>query len=92
MLDIQTFNAIPAGEIIAHGPIKDGPDGCNMTGSGWMLRFVAVKGYANDWAVYVHHTHWTIQMVRENGDKVVGRGNIMACVPCSEEVFGHYRY
>lgn len=92
LLTAERFDALPDGEIFATGEVVDSPDGVNMTGSGRMLRFVATKGHANDWAVYVHWSENDEAWIRENGDKVRGTENITRCVPCGDGVLGLYRY
>lgn len=92
LMTAERFEALPDGEVFATGEILDSPTGINMTGSGRMLRFVAAKGYANDWAVYVHWSENSEAWIRENGDKVIGAENIRRCVSCDDNVFGRYRY
>ncbi|HEX3100787.1 MAG TPA: hypothetical protein VHQ01_03285 [Pyrinomonadaceae bacterium] len=92
VMTAEQFDELPAGEPFKTGLIVDSPEGIYMTGSGQMLRFVATKGHANDWAVYVHWSEKSEAYIRENGDKVIGPVNIRRCVPCDEDVFGRYRY
>lgn len=91
-MTLEQFETIKDGEVFRAGLIEDSPSGCHMTGSGKMLRFVAVKGYADDWTVYVHWAENSFEYIRESGDKVLGKNNIVACVPCDDEVFARYRY
>jgi hypothetical protein len=86
------LDAIPAGTVFKTGEIVDAPEGVNMHGTGRMLKFVAVKGYANDWAVYCHWAHHDEEFIRGEGQKIVGSVNIRRCVPCSNEVIARYRY
>jgi hypothetical protein len=86
------LDALPSGEVFRTGLVVDSPDGVHMTGSGRMLRFVATKGHANDWAVYVYWAEYDELYVRQNGDKVIGSVNIRRCVPCNSEVMARYRY
>lgn len=51
-LTMEQFNKIPDGEIFAKGELPDNETGINMTTSGRMLRWLAKKGFGNDWAIY----------------------------------------
>lgn len=92
MLTIEKFNEVPNGAIIAMGISPNSEDGTFMTNSGGELRWVAKKGYGNDWAVYCYWSHASIEYVMQHGDKVTSESNIKKCVPCTDEVFNLYRY
>jgi len=92
LLTIEKLNALPRHEIFASGTLRDIPGGLYMSGGGEILRWIAKKGGANDWAIYCHRASWTKERIAANGDKVTMRENIMRCVPCTEEVFNRYRY
>ena len=93
ILDMEDLRKIPNGTIFSKGEVVDGPEGINIDGSGKMLKYVAVKGWANDWAVYVHLSEeHDYQFVRSYGNKVIGSENIRRAVPCTDEVLGRYRY
>lgn len=91
-LTIEQFNKIPAGQTIAMGVSPNSPEGIFMTTGGGNLRWVAVKGYANDWAIYCHWDHHSSDWIRKHGDKVHAEENIKRCVPCTDEVFNLYRH
>lgn len=91
-MTLEEFNTISPGTIFATGILENSPEGIYMTEEGGRLRWVAVKGYANDWAVYCLWPYYTEKYVAENGDKVVSEAYIRRCVPCSDEVFNRYRY
>ena len=88
----EGFDAIPDGEVILKGEIPDSPLGINMTNSGRMLKWVAKKGYADDWGIYCHWSESGYEFVISNGDKVTSERNIKRLMPCTEEVFKKYRY
>lgn len=92
MLTLKQFDEMPAGEQFATGVTSDNEYGINMSRSNRMLRFVAVKGYANDWCVYCHFAEHDEAFVREQGDKVTGESNIRHVVPCGDAVLALYRY
>lgn len=92
MLTINEFNDIPAGRIISTGVLPNSPDGLFMTNNGGELRWVAVKGHADDWTIYCHWSYNSIEWIRQSGDKVITEVHIKRCVPCDDQVFKSYRY
>jgi hypothetical protein len=58
---------------------------------GKMLRWVAKKGHADDWCVYVHWNDRSERWVMLHGDKLHREKDIQMCVPCDDEVFQRYR-
>ncbi len=91
MLDIKMLNAMPEHTVFATGLVEDSPEGVNMTGSGRVLKWIAKKGAVDDWAIYIHYAHKSIQEIKSNGDKVMGENNIQKLVPCDDEVYKAYR-
>lgn len=94
VLTITKFRTIPAGSIIASGEIENSPQGIYMTDSrlGDKMIWVAKKGYANDWCIYIHWAENGIDYALSNGDKVNNDSNIRKLVPCENDVFNSYRY
>lgn len=90
----KQFGQYPDGEVFAKGEIENSPTGLNMTSSNIykMLKWVAVKGHAEDWCIYCHWSENGYDYARSNGDKVVSEGNIKLLVPCTKDVFLKYRY
>lgn len=90
----EEFDALPRGEVFATGTFPNSPEGLYMTNTreGDTLRWVAKKGYGNDWAVYCHWSEHSVEWVTEHGDKVHNELHIRKCVPCTKEVFSLYRY
>ena len=91
MLTLEEFSEIPAGNVFAKGEIIDSPDGLHMNRTGKMLKWVAVKGYANDWAIYAHSAYNDYGFVARSGDKITMENNIRKVVPCDDGVFKKYR-
>lgn len=56
------------------------------------IRWIAVKGGGEDWALYYHHSYHPLDYVRTNGDKAFTESVIRKLVPCDEEVIKRYRY
>lgn len=92
MLTYDEFIKIPNGSDFSKGEIIDSPYGLNMTNSGKMLKWIAVKGHINDWCIYAHFANNDFYYVRSSGDKVLSEDNIRMLVPCDDEVFENYRY
>lgn len=92
MLTVEEFDKIPDGAIFRMGLISDSVTGCNIDGSDKLLKFVAKKGNANDWAVYVgRDEESSYDEVRYQGGKTFLPVNILNCVPCTTEVLKRYR-
>ena len=92
MLTKEEFDKLTPGEIFATGVQPNSPEGIFMTQDGGNLRWVATKGYANDWAAYCHWDFNSVEYVKKSGDKLYNEKHIKLCVPCEEEVFKCYRY
>lgn len=92
VLSMKKFNDIPAGKRFAQGEQIDDPAGLHVMNSGKPIRWVAVKGYANDWCIYCHWATVSFDYVESNGDKVTLEHNIQKVVPCTQEVFARYRF
>lgn len=90
----QEFDALPHSEVFATGTFPNSPEGLYMTNTreGDTLRWVAKKGYGNDWAIYCHWSEHTEEWVAQHGDKVYNELHIRKCVPCTKQVFSLYRF
>jgi hypothetical protein len=53
-MTLSEFEQIPSGTIFATGVLPNSHDGIHMTVNGGNLRWIAKKGYADDWAIYCH--------------------------------------
>ena len=78
--------------IFASGTVSDNPTGINITNSGKLLRWVAVRGQIHDWAIYCYWADASEEYVKDHGDKVYSEKNIKKLVPCSDKAFEMYRY
>ncbi len=94
MLTLENFNKINNGSVFANGVLKNSPDELYMTNFnlGKKVKWLAKKGYGNDWAVYCHWDEYSLEYVEKNGDKVTSKENILKCIQCDEEVLKLYRY
>lgn len=91
-MTIEVFNKIVSGTVFATGVLPNSPEGLYMTNSGGELRWIAKKGYGDDWAIYCHWSYNDEEWIKEHGDKVISETHIKRCVPCDDEVFKKYRY
>lgn len=57
------------------------------------LKFICKKDAAGGigWAIYAGHEHWTIDFIKNGGDKVISEQNIRGICPCDDEVYAMYR-
>jgi len=92
MITKEEFDKLTPGEVFATGVQPNSPEGIFMTRDGGTLRWVAVKGHNNDWTIYCHWDHNTVEYIKKSGDKLHNPKHIQICVPCEEEVFNAYRY
>ena len=60
---------------------KDGP-----------VRWVAVRGGIEDWALYYHHAGASEEFVMSSGDKCFTPQVIRDLVPCEDDAYNMYRY
>lgn len=91
-MNINEFEKIEPGTVFAQGVASDSPDGLHMTGSGRMLRWVAVKGYNNDFSVYTHYDSKDFDFIKRQGDKVHDMSNIRNVLSVDDEVIKRYRH
>ena len=92
MLTKKMLEEMPPQTIFATGETIDSPAGVNMTASGRMMRWVAVRGGISDWAIYIHWIEKDIDFIKRFGDKVHSSYNIRKLVKCTDEAFARYRY
>ena len=92
MLTKTEFDKLSPGEIFAAGILPNSPEGIFMTRDGGDLRWVAVKGYGNDWTIYCHWDYNSVEYIKQSGDKLHNENHIKLCVPCEEDVYKLYRF
>ena len=90
-LTLDALKKMKPGRFVS-GLAIDSPRDINMTGSGKVLRWVAVRGEYHDWAIYTHWESKTEVQIMQYGDKVGNESNIRKLVPCTDEAFKMYRY
>jgi hypothetical protein len=87
----DVFKNAKPGVPFAKGSAPDSPGGLHMTGSGRTLYWVAVKGHANDWAVYCGWID-NVALLMESGDKVHGDDNITNITHADKQMMTRYRH
>lgn len=92
MLTFKSFLKIPSGKVFAQGEIVDSSEGLHMARTGRLLKWVAVKGYIDDWCIYTGFADKSFDFINRSGDKVHDKSNIQKVVPCDEDVFKKYRH
>ena len=92
MLTKQMLLTMPPQTVFARGEIVDSPEGVNMTNSGKMLKWLAVRGDIEDWTIYLHWATSSWNYILESGDKPMNENNIKKLVPCDDEAFSLFRH
>lgn len=55
------------------------------------VKWVAVVGGGEDWALYYHRPDYAYEEIMQIGDKACTESVIRALIPCDDEVWGRYR-
>ena len=84
-LDLEAFNRAECNSVLATGIVTE-PE--LHFGA---IRWVAIKGHGNDWAIYYHVERYDISVVRMSGEKISSANLIENLVPCTKEVLSLYR-
>lgn len=93
-LTTEMLDYIKPNIVFASGIAYDNEDGLHMFRTGKLLKWVAVKGDAGDWAIYCHYAG---KFESENsfaafGEKVTMKHNIIKLIACTKEAMERYRY
>lgn len=94
MLTVDKLKAIATNEIFDSGECINSSKDIYMTDTnvGEMMIWIAKKGSADDWAIYLCWKWQGWQFCETQGQKVCNLENIKKLVPCDEEVIKKYRY
>ena len=90
-MNLQQFEEIEPDTIISSGLVENSPNGIFMSRQGGMLRWVAVKGYGDDFSFYVGWSHKSQHEIAQNGDKTSNREKIKELTGFSDEIMKKYR-
>ena len=94
ILTLQKLDAMSPG-IFAEGTAFDTPEQLNVAGTGKEIKWVAVRGYINDWAIYTDNPYMPqldFDDVAIFGDKIHDEIHIRRLIPCTDEAFDRYRH
>ena len=83
---------MPPNTIFATGVSMDLPEQLFIANTGRELRWIAIRGGVDDWAIYTHFSDRDINWIKRFGDKVMSPEYIRMLVPCDNEAFKRYRY
>ena len=92
MLTEELFDVIDDDTVFLRGETIDNYTGINMANTGEVLKWIAKKGNADDWTIYIHFANMGYHFVETNGDKVYNKEHIQRLVPCEETVLNKYRF
>ena len=84
------LDKLDSGTIFASGIDFDGESGINLWNTGKLLRWVAVRGGVDDWAVYADKVSKSAENVKECGCKLSKR-EALNLVLGSPEFYDRYR-
>ncbi|MFA6971791.1 MAG: hypothetical protein WC208_10370 [Gallionella sp.] len=91
-LTLEMLKAMPPKTMFASGTAFDKKGELWMSGSGKLLRWVAVRGEVWDWTIYCHFAENDEEWICRHGDKVFGDEHIRRLVKCDDEAFKMYRF
>jgi len=92
MLTLEELKNMKPDTIFCSGVIENSSLGIFMTRDGGMLRWIAIRGYKWDWAIYLGWEYRSKEWLMDHGDKVHDKKVIRRLIPCSDEAFKMYRY
>jgi len=90
MFTRDKLDKLDSGTIFASGIDFDGNDGIHLCNTGELLRWVAVRGGVDDWAVYADKARNSAESVRDFGCKLSKR-EALKLVMGSEDFYNRYR-
>jgi hypothetical protein len=92
MLTVKKLMDMKPHQLFATGTTTDNSTGVNLSNSGNPLRWVAVRGGIEDWAIYVGWQWGDENHIKDFGDKIHDKDNIRKLVPCDDEALKMYRH
>jgi len=90
MFTREKLNKFEPGTIFASGLDFDGEDGIHLCNTGELLRWVAVRGSVDDWAVYANKASKSAESIRDFGCKLF-KHEALKLVMGSEDFYNRYR-
>lgn len=94
-LTLEQFEALPEGKPFAFGTVANNPDGAFMTTNfpDRMLRWIAKKGYGNDFAIYClwDEPESNDDLILTGGNKITFKPTVQKLLNCTDEVLERMR-
>lgn len=91
-MNYNEFSLIPSGTIFDYGVVKNSKDGIlNESIESENIKWIAHKGYCNDFAIYYGTPEQTLNEISNTGFKLYDRAVIQRLLDCDDEVLNHYR-
>lgn len=93
MITPELIKALPDGKAFASGTVFNSPEGVYMTSTrkGDLLKWIAKKGHANDWAIYIYWAELDDSFILDHGDKITSDKFIQFVIQCTPEALKLYR-
>ena len=98
-MNLNTFKQLPYNTIFYYGIAKDSPEDLNLCNTGKLVRWVAVKGGIDDWAIYCMNPHyletedhWEWFKIAQLGDKIHSEETIKKLIKCDDELLKLYNH
>lgn len=90
-MTLEEFTSLKPG-IFEVGLISNTSEGVYLTDNreGDLLKWVAVKGYNDDWCIYADWVEKDIDLIRKSGQKIFGEENILKLIS-NKELLTKYR-
>ena len=92
MLTRDEIINMPPQTIFAEGEAPDNEKGINYDRTNKMLRWVAIRGYGHDWAIYCAPASFNKLTTAKFGNKLSDKKTIQKLVKCDEEAIQMYRH
>ena len=95
MLTLKDLKEMQREAIFAQGEVIDSPEGINLANTGKTIKWVACRGWIEDWAIYADNPYTpqsSFEEVKDYGDKVHSEEHIKKLVYCDNEAFAMYRH
>lgn len=86
------LDSVPAGRVIFRGEAEDSPLGLHLNRTGKMIKWMAIKGYVNDWTIYTEDCYRDMDWseIMTNGHKILP-STAKQIINAPEEVWDMWR-
>ena len=95
-LTILEYNRINDGKTFAQGEFENSNENggflLTVANKGRMIRWIAKKGFENNWCIYYHWADVQCLDVRRHARKIKKKDQIQKLVGCDDQVYSKYRF